>query len=86
MKNLKSIDSKDDLIKAYPDRFEGIGKFPGTYHIYLTEDAIPVVHTPRKCPIAIRTLVDKKLDNLLEQEVIVPVMEPMDWVSSLAYS
>ena len=86
MKNLKSIDSKDDLIKAYPDRFEGIGKFPGTYHIYLKEDVIPVVHTPQKCPIAIRHLVDKKLDKLLEQEVIVPVTEPMDWVSSLAYS
>ena len=53
MKNLKLINSKDDLIKAYQDRFEGIGKFPGTYNIYLKEDAIPVVHTPRKCPIAI---------------------------------
>ena len=40
MKNLKLI------IKAYPDRFEGIGKFPGTYHIYFREDAIPVVYTP----------------------------------------
>ena len=86
MKNLKLINSKDDLIKAYPDRFKGIGKFPGTYHIYLKEDAIPVVHTPQKCPIAIQPLVDKKLDKLLEQDVIVPVMEPMDWVSSLAYS
>ena len=86
MKNLKSINSKDDLIKAYPDQFEGIGKFPGTYHIYLKEDSIPVVHTPRKCPIAIRPLVDKKLDKLLEQEVIVPVTEPTDRVSSLAYS
>ena len=86
MKNLKPINSKDDLIKAYPDRFEGIGKFPGTYHIYLKEDAIPVVHTPWKCPIAIWPLVDKKLDKLLEQEVIVPVTEPTDWVSSLAYS
>ena len=86
MKNLKLINSKDDLIKAYPDRFEGIGKFPGTYHIYLKEDAIPVVHTPRKCPISIRPLVDKKLDKLLEQDVIVPVTEPTDWVSSLAYS
>ena len=46
MKNLKLIYFKDDLIKAYPDRFEGIRKFPGTYHIYLKEDAIPVVHTP----------------------------------------
>ena len=86
MKNLKSINSKDDLIKAYPDRFEGIGKFPGTYPIYLKKDAIPVVHTPQKCPIAIRPLVDKKLDKLLEQDVIVPVTEPTDWVSSLAYS
>ena len=86
VKNLKPINSKDDLIKAYPDRFEGIGKFPGTYHIYLKEDATPVVHTPWKCPIAIRPLVDKKLDKLLEQEVIVPVMKPTDWVSSLAYS
>ena len=86
MKNLKPINSKDDLIKAYLDRFEGIGKFPGTYHIYLKEDAIPVVHTPCKCPIAIRPLVDKKLDKLLEQDIIVPVTEPTDWVSSLAYS
>ena len=85
MKNLKLINSKDDLIKAYPDRFEGIGKFPGTLHIYLKEDAIPLVHTPQKCLIAIRPPVDKKLDKLLEQEVIVPVTEPTDWVSSLAY-
>ena len=42
--------------------------------------------TSRKCPIAIRPLVDKKLDNLLEQEVIIPVTEAMDWISSLAYS
>ena len=56
MKNLKSIDSKDDLIKAYPDRFKGIGKFPDTYHIYLKEDVIPVVHTPQKMPNCHTTL------------------------------
>ena len=38
---------------AIADRFEGIGKFPGTYHIYLRADAIPVLHTPQKCPKAI---------------------------------
>ena len=80
MKQLGPINSREDLIKAYPDCFEGIGKFPGTYHIHLKEDAIPVVHPPKKCPIAIRPLVDKKLDKLLEQEVIVQVTEPTDWV------
>ena len=86
MKNLKLINFKDGLIKAYPDLFKGIGKFPGTYHIYLTEDTILVVCRPWNCPIAIRPLVDKKLDKLLEQGVIVPVTEPIDWVPSLAYS
>ena len=86
MKHLKPINSKDDLIKAYPNRFEGIGKFPGTYHIYHKEDTIPLVHTSWKCPIAIRLLVDKKRDKLLEQGIIVLVIEPTDWVSSLAYS
>ena len=86
MKNLKPINSKDDLIKVDPDQFEGIRKFPHTYQIYLREDAIPVVHTCRKCPIVIRPLVNKKLDKLLEQEVIVLVTEPTDWVWSLAYS
>ena len=86
MKNLKPMNSCDGLIKVYLDHFEGIGKFPGIYHIHLNEDAIPVVHTPRKCLIAIRPLVDKKLDKLLEQEVIVPVIELTDWISSLTYS
>ena len=31
-------------------------------------------------------LVGKKLDEFLEQEIIVPVMQPTDWVSSLTYS
>ena len=83
MKNFKQINSRDDLIKAYLDQFEGI---PRTYHIYLRQDATSGVNTHRKCPIAIRSLVDKKLGKLLEQEVIIPVTEPMDWVSSLAYS
>ena len=42
---------------------------------YISDDEIPVVYTPTKYPIAIRPLVDKKLDKLLEEEVIVPVIE-----------
>ena len=43
---LQTLSSREDLISAYPDRFEGIGCFPGTYHITLREDAQPVVHAP----------------------------------------
>ena len=81
------LNTKEDLIKAYPDRFEGIGHFPGTYHITLrSSDAKPIVHAPQKCPIAMRPLVREKLDEFMEQGIIIPVEEPTDWVSSLAYS
>ena len=82
--NLQRLKTKEDLIKAYPDRFEGIGHFPGTYHITLQNDPKPVVHAPQKCPIAMQPLVHEKLDEFLEQGIIVPVEEPTDWVSSLA--
>ena len=83
---LKPLSSREDLINAYPDRFEGIGRFPGTYHITLRDDARPVVHAPRKCPIAIRPQVRAKLDEWVSQGIIAAVEEPTDWVSSLAHS
>ena len=80
------IKTTEDLIKEYPDRFEGIGHFPGDYKIHLKEDAQPVIHPPRKCPIAIRPKVKAELDKMVELGVITPVDEPTDWVSSLAYA
>ena len=54
---LPPLNTKEDLIKAYPDRFKGIGHFPGTYHITLHSDAKPIIHAPQKCPIAMQPLV-----------------------------
>ena len=72
--------------KVYPDWFEGIGQFPGTYHITLHDDAKSVVHEPRKCQIAMQPLVHEKLDVFIDQGVTFLVEEPTDLVSSLAYS
>ena len=47
----KSIRSTDDLIKEFPDRFKGIGRFPSKYKIQLCHDAHPMIHAPRKCPL-----------------------------------
>ena len=46
LEKLKPFSSREDLINTYPDHFEGIGRFPGTYHITLRKDARPVVHAP----------------------------------------
>ena len=36
--------SKEQLIKDYPDCFEKIGRFPGTYKIHIKKDAKTVKH------------------------------------------
>ena len=79
------FNSSKDLIKVYPDQFEGIGQFPATYHITLCDDANPVVHAPRKCLITMQPLVCEKLNEFINQGIIVPVEEPTYWVSSHAY-
>ena len=44
----KCIKSTDDLMREFPNRFTGIGKFPGEYKIQLCPDVHPVIHPPRK--------------------------------------
>lgn len=80
------INNTDDLFRLYPDRFEGIGQFKGSYHIVIDKDAHPVVHPARRVPIHIQTAIKRELDEMLQLDVIAPVEEPTDWVSSLAYT
>ena len=35
------ISSKEQLIKDYPEHFEGFGRFPGTYKIHLKKEHKP---------------------------------------------
>ena len=81
----KPIRSTDDFIKEFPDQFQGIGQFPGEYKIQLCHDAHPVIHAPRKCPIALRPKVKEHLNKMECLGVITRVDEPMDWVSSITY-
>ena len=63
-----------------------IKQFGTTYHITLHENTTPIVHPPHKCPITLQPLVRDKLNEWEQEEIITPVEEPTDWVSSLAYS
>ena len=81
----KSIESTDDLTREFPDRFTGIGKFPGEYKIWLCPDAHPVIHAPRKCPIALCPKVKEHLAKMEALGVITHVDQPTDWVSSITY-
>ena len=46
--------TKEPLIAKFPDVFNGTGKLHEPYHLEIEADAIPVVHPPRKVPIAIK--------------------------------
>ena len=81
----KSIRSNDDLINEFPDRFKGIGRFPSKYKIRLHHDAHPVIHAPRKCPIALCPKAKEHLNKMECLGMITLVDEPMDWVSSITY-
>ncbi|XP_041379666.1 uncharacterized protein K02A2.6-like [Gigantopelta aegis] len=90
-KSLKSttlphIETKEELLKQFPDRFQGIGKCPGEFHITLEADAEPVVQPPRKYPIQLKDELKTELDKMESLSVITKVQEPTDWVSSIAFS
>ena len=81
----KCIKSTDDLMREFPDRLTGIGKFPGEYKIQLCPDAHPFIHAPRKCPIAIHPKVKEHLAKMEALGVIMHVDQPTDWVLSITY-
>ena len=68
----------------YPKCFYGIGKFKEyEYYIILEDNTKPVIHPPRKIPLALQPKLDKELDEMVEQGIITPVNGPSAWVSAL---
>ena len=80
------LKSKEDLLRMYPDCFEGIGKFCETFHITLHPTVTPVVHAPRRCPIHIKDEVKNEINQMVDLGVIEKVDEPTDWISSIVFS
>ena len=58
---------------------------PGVYTIRLDPSVSPVQHARRKVPIECREAIEKLLLDMVDQAIIAPVTEPMEWVSSLTY-
>ncbi|KAL5007962.1 hypothetical protein ScPMuIL_013543 [Solemya velum] len=71
------------IINSYAENFGEIGTLPGKVHLYVKEDAQPVVSNQNRVPVSQREALKKELDRLVSQEVIAPVDVPTDWVSTL---
>ncbi|XP_033731751.1 uncharacterized protein K02A2.6-like [Pecten maximus] len=76
--------TKSDLEKQYPDVFQGEGKFKGDkLHLQIDSSVPPVKLPVRKQPLALKERVKGELDRLVEKDIIIPVNEPTDWISSI---
>jgi hypothetical protein len=64
-------------------RCEGTGKLQVKYDLELDENATPIVHPPRKVPVAIKERLRNELERLTKMDIIKPVSTPTPWVSSL---
>ena len=77
------ITSAKHLTGEYGDVFEGVGKLAGKYKLEVDETVTPVVHPPRRVPVARKQQLKTELDKMVQEEIIAPVETPTSWVSSL---
>ena len=76
--------NKEQLRHMYPKCFYGIGKFKEyDYHITLEDNSKPVIHSPRKNPLALQTKLDKELGERVKQGIITSVNGLLAWVNAL---
>ena len=75
----------EDLKKLYPNSFDRLGSLKGAYNIRVDPTVKPATHARRKVPIESKEAIDKKLDYLIEEEIITEQVEPTPWVCSVTF-
>ncbi|XP_072384427.1 uncharacterized protein [Diabrotica undecimpunctata] len=77
--SVSMIDNETNhIINSYKSIFSGVGKVNRYFNITLSSDAVPFISGTRKIPLAIRSQVKDKLDDMVRKNLIVPVSEPTE--------
>lgn len=72
-----------NIMHEFSDVFTGIGLFPGECTIHIEPNAVPVIHPPRRIPLALRDRLRDELKSMEKQHIITMVTEPTEWVKSM---
>ena len=72
-----------DITEEYADSFKGFVCLPGEYKIKLDPSVPPVVHAPRKVPVALHVRVKEELQRMENDGVIKKQERPTDLVNSM---
>lgn len=83
IKRLYEIEKSSDILKDFDGLFEGLGCLPGEHHIQIDPNIRPVVHAPRRIPVALREKVVEELQRMEQMGVIAKQTEPTEWVNSM---
>lgn len=76
--------TKESVLEEYADVFgDDLGRMEGKVHLETDPSVVPTVNPPRRVPLAIKDKLKTEIDRLTKREVISPVEEPTDWVSSM---
>ena len=70
------------ILQDYQDVFKGLGHI-GTSSFVVDPSATPVQHTSRRIPIALKTEVKAKLEDLERRGIIVKETAPTEWISNM---
>ena len=85
IKRIREIKTRQsqEIRTEYADVFEGLGRFEGEQRIKIRADAQPIIHAPRRVPVALREKIKAELKKMEQLDVIEKVTEPRQWVSSM---
>ena len=72
-----------ELLKGYDELFTGLGCLPGEHTIEIDRSYTPVVHPPRRVPLALKEQIKAELQRMEDAGVIVKQTKPTDWVNSM---
>jgi len=73
----------DNILTECADVFEGLGCLANPYHREINPKPQPVIHLPRKVPVALRESLRLELKRTVEGNILAPVSKAADWVSSM---
>ena len=76
--------TKENVLKEYADVFgDDLGRMEGKVYLETDPNVTPTVSPPRRVPLSIKGKLKREIYRLTERQVISPVEEPTDWVSSM---
>ena len=79
------INGTEELQALYPNSFDRLGSLKGEYDIRVDPTVKPQQHSRRKVPIESKEAIEKEIDYMLEEGIVVEQIEPTPWVSSATF-